>query len=115
VSLIDELDQAALDRVLREESRAVLVDCWSPWCAPCRVLRPHLERLAEEYCDSTRVVAVNVDAQPDAREALDVQALPTLVLFKDGAPVHRFTGPTLPREIATTLDGTVTDSSAADS
>ena len=104
MSVIDELDQAGLDRVLREESRAVLVDCWSPWCAPCRALRPHLERLAGQHGDSTRIVAVNVDAQPGAREALDVQAVPTLVLFKDGDPVHRFTGTTLPGEIAATLE-----------
>lgn len=106
MSLIDELDQAALDDVLREESRAVLVDCWSPWCAPCRALRPHLERLADQHRDSTRIVAVNVEAQPGAREALDVQSLPTLILFKDGAPLHRFTGTTLPGEIASTLQAT---------
>jgi thioredoxin len=106
VSLIHELDQEALDRVLREESRAVLVDCWSPWCAPCRTLRPHLERLAEEHRDSTRIVAVNVEAQPRAREALDVQTLPTLILFKDGSAVRRFTGTTLPGEIASTLQAT---------
>jgi thioredoxin 1 len=115
VSLIDELDQAGLDRVLREETRVVLVDCWSPWCAPCRVLRPHLERLAEEHRDSARIVAVNVEAQPRAAAALEVQALPTLVLFKDGSPVHRFTGTPLPREIASALAGTVTDGSACES
>ncbi|WP_034271509.1 thioredoxin family protein [Haloechinothrix halophila] len=96
---IEELDTAGLRRVLRDESRAVLVDYWSPWCAPCRTLRPHLEQLADEHRDNARIVAVNVEAETEAAEQFEVASLPTLILFADGEMRRRFTGPTLPSEL----------------
>lgn len=101
---IEELDATGLDQVLRDERRTVLVDYWSPWCAPCRQLRPHLERLADEYREDARIVAVNIEEQDDVRERFDVTALPTLMLFKGGEIERRFTGPTLPSDLASALD-----------
>lgn len=96
---IDELDLEGVERVLREESRPVLIDFWSPWCAPCRPLRRQLEQLAEERREDSRIVAVNAEQHPAAAERFAVSGLPTLILFKGEAPIHRFTGPTLPSEI----------------
>ena len=47
--MIDELDGSGLDEVLETEDRAVLVQFWGPWCAPCRALKPHIAKMAEEY------------------------------------------------------------------
>jgi thioredoxin len=94
-----EVDLDELDRVLAEEPRPVLVDFWGTWCAPCRTMRPHLDRIAEAHKDDTQVVAVNVDRFPDVVERFDVQATPTLMLFRDGKVLRRFTGPTLPAEL----------------
>ncbi len=96
---IEELDTAGLHRVLRDEPRAILVDCWSPWCAPCRTLRPHLEQLADEHRDHARIVAVNIENEGDVAQQLKVSSLPTLILFAGGAIQRRFTGPTLPSEL----------------
>ena len=109
---LDELDGAGLDGVLRGERRAVLVDFWSPWCAPCRSLRPHLRALADEYRADARVVAVNVEAQPQLRERYQVTGLPTLILFKDGTARHRFTGPTLPAALAAGIEAICADADA---
>lgn len=99
MSDLSELDQMGLNEVLLAEDRAVLVDFWSPWCAPCLRLRPHLEKLAEGYSEKVRLVAVNIDQHEAVGEKYDVQSLPTLVLMKGGETLHRFVGPTLPSSI----------------
>ncbi|HZD66537.1 MAG TPA: thioredoxin domain-containing protein [Acidimicrobiales bacterium] len=104
MTAIPEVDLVHLDRVLGEESRAVLVDFWSPWCPPCRVLRPHLDALARAYAETVAVVAVNVERHPAAAERFGVSALPTLVLVREGVTVHRFAGSTLPSQVQAVLD-----------
>ena len=89
---LEELDGARLREVLRSETRGVVVDFWSPWCAPCRALRPHLDRIAEEERELWRFVAVNTDVDPDASEAFDVSALPTIVWFRGGEELSRLAG-----------------------
>ena len=58
MSTMEDIRGAELDAVLHDDERGVLVDFWSPWCAPCRTLRPHLSRLAGEREESWRIVAV---------------------------------------------------------
>jgi thioredoxin len=94
--MIDELDGVAVHDVLNTEQRGVVIDFWAPWCAPCRVLRPHLNKLAQERETGWRFVAVNTEAHPEAAKQFGVSALPTLVVFRQGAELHRFTGATLP-------------------
>ncbi len=101
---VDELDFVGLNEVLLAEERAVLIDFWSPWCAPCRVMRPHLERLADSFADRCRIVAVNVEKHEKVAERYEVQTLPTLLLMQGGDTVHRFVGATTVSELAGHLD-----------
>lgn len=94
-----DVDVEELDRVLSEESRPVLVDFWGTWCAPCRAMRPHLDRFADAHEDDAQVVAVNIEKFPELADRFEVQSTPTLVLFRDGLAVRRFTGATLPGEL----------------
>jgi thioredoxin len=94
-----EVDLDELNRVLAEEARPVLVDFWGTWCAPCRTMRPHLDRIAEAHQADTQVVAVNVDRFPEVAERFEAQSTPTLVLFRDGNVLRRFTGCTLPADL----------------
>nr|WP_300146181.1 thioredoxin [Propionicimonas sp.] len=70
----------------------VLVDLWAPWCGPCRMVAPILERLAAQYAGRVKVVKVNVDDNPRTAARFDARSIPTLVILRDGATVARLVG-----------------------
>jgi thioredoxin 2 len=73
-------------------SSLVLVDLWAPWCGPCRMVAPVLERLASRYAGRLKVVKVNVDDNPQIARTYDASSIPTLVMLKDGEVVGRVVG-----------------------
>ncbi|MBA2336551.1 MAG: thioredoxin [Acidimicrobiia bacterium] len=78
--------------VQRSHEVPVVVDLWAEWCGPCKVLGPVLEKLATEADGDWELVKVDVDANPELSTQLGVQGIPTVVAFRDGAVVSRFTG-----------------------
>lgn len=70
----------------------VLVDFWAPWCGPCRMQTPILERLADELDGQVAICKVNVDENAEAAAAFNVMSIPTLIVFRDGKPVKQFVG-----------------------
>jgi len=75
-----------------DTSSLVLLDLWAPWCGPCRMVAPVLERLAERYAGRLKVVKVNVDDNPATARAYDASSIPTLVMIRDGKVVGRVVG-----------------------
>ncbi|MFN3388827.1 MAG: thioredoxin [Allosphingosinicella sp.] len=67
-------------------SKPVLVDFWAEWCGPCRMIAPALEEISEDLGDKVTVVKLNIDDNPDAPAKYGVRGIPTMILFKDGAP-----------------------------
>lgn len=75
-----------------DTSSLVLLDLWAPWCGPCRMVAPVLERLAERYAGRLKVVKVNVDDNPGTARTYDASSIPTLVMIRDGKVVGRVVG-----------------------
>jgi thioredoxin 2 len=76
---------------------AVLVDCWAPWCGPCRMVAPILDQLAAEYRGRAKIVKLNTDENPGISSKYSIKSIPTMLLFKNGAQVDRLTG-ALPKQ-----------------
>jgi thioredoxin 2 len=70
----------------------VIVDFWAPWCGPCRMVSPAVERLAEANAGRLKVVKLNVDEAPDIGARFGAQSIPLLVLMRDGQEVDRLVG-----------------------
>ena len=70
----------------------VLLDLWAPWCGPCRMVSPALERLAAKYARRLKVVRGNVDDAPGLAARYGARSIPTLVLLEDGREVDRIVG-----------------------
>ena len=82
----------------------VLVDCWAPWCGPCRTVGPVIEQLASEYAGRVKVAKLNVDENPKTASKYSIRSIPTMLLFKNGALVESLVGALPKREIETHLN-----------
>jgi thioredoxin 2 len=78
--------------VAENASVPALIDLWAPWCGPCRMVSPALEQLATEMAGKLKLVKVNVDESPKLQQRFGVQAIPTLLLLRNGAVAARQTG-----------------------
>jgi len=97
-----EADGKTFDAELNA-SVPVIVDFWAPWCGPCRMVTPALERLAHNHAGRLKVVKLNVDEQPEIAGRYQVQGIPLLVLVRGGTELDRLVGAAPERDIAAWL------------
>ena len=83
---------AAFEKTVLQSSMPVVVDFWAPWCGPCRMVAPTLEKLAKEYSGKLLVAKVNTDENPEWMMKYGIQGIPTMLFVAGGKIVHRQVG-----------------------
>jgi thioredoxin 1 len=99
-----EITDSNFEREVLQSDRPVLVDFWAAWCAPCRMLAPTVESLANDYAGRVRVGKLNVDENNQTAARFGIRGIPTLIVFKNGREQERLTGAHPKDTIARMLD-----------
>ena len=100
-----EITNVSFDEKVSSNARPVLVDFWASWCAPCRMLSPTIDQIAEDYDGKVTVGKINIDEEPELAQRFGVMSIPTLILFKEGNVVSKSVGVVGKDKIAAMIDG----------
>ncbi|MBA3400637.1 MAG: thioredoxin [Actinobacteria bacterium] len=84
--------EATFEQEVLKSDTAVLVDFWAEWCGPCHAVAPVLDKIAEERQDELKLVKVNIDEEQELSQRYGVMSIPTMILFRDGAPAASAVG-----------------------
>ena len=109
---VSEVTDSSFEKDVLQASKPVLVDFWAAWCAPCRMLAPTIDAIAEQFCESAGVVKVNVDDNTSTAQRYGIKGIPTLILFSGGKEVERVVGATSKESISRMIEKHVSVASA---
>ncbi|HOE52506.1 MAG TPA: thioredoxin [Methanomassiliicoccales archaeon] len=91
LSGVTEVKDSTFEEFIRS-APLVIIDCWAPWCGPCRMLAPIMEQLAEEYQGKIRFGKLNTDENERTPMRFNITAIPTMLVFKNGMLLDRIVG-----------------------
>ena len=86
------LDQGSFESEVLESDKPALIDFWAPWCGPCQMMGPTIEKLADDYDGKAVVAKVNVDDAPDLASKYGIRSIPALLFFNNGEVVDQLVG-----------------------
>lgn len=110
---VKEVSDASFEKDVLQAKQLVLVDFWAAWCAPCRMIAPTVEAVAEQYRESVVVVKLNVDENPLVAQRYGIKGIPTLILFRNGQEVQRIVGATSKQTLLQLIEKSLTEVAAA--
>lgn len=91
-AVVLEISDDVFNREVLESSLPVIVDFWAPWCGPCRMIAPIIEKLSVRYAGKIKFCKINVDENPQSAAKYEAMSIPLLVFFKDGVEAGRSVG-----------------------
>jgi thioredoxin 1 len=89
---VKDVNDDNFENEVLKSDQPVLVDFWAAWCAPCRMLAPTVEAVAEKYQGKAKIVKLNVDENIEASSRYGIKGIPTLILFRGGREADRVVG-----------------------
>ncbi|PZR57919.1 MAG: thioredoxin [Candidatus Meridianibacter frigidus] len=92
MSTLADVTEATFSQEVLSSTQPVLVDFWAPWCGPCKMLAPVVEKVASAHSGRAKFVKLNTDENPNLAGSYQVSGIPCLILFKGGQPVDRIVG-----------------------
>jgi thioredoxin 1 len=92
MSALADVSQTNFQQEVLGSNQPVLVDFWAPWCGPCKMLAPVVEKVAASHAGKAKFVKLNTDENPNIAGQYQVSGIPCLILFKNGQPVDRIVG-----------------------
>lgn len=101
---IHEFSDQNFEQEVLKSDKPVLVDFWARWCAPCRMIAPAVEAIAEQYADRAKVGKVNVDENLSVTGRYNIRGIPTLLLFKNGEIQEQLVGATSKEAISKLIE-----------
>jgi len=90
--MVTDINDQNFDDEVLKSTLPVLVDLWAPWCGPCRMVEPVVDKLAEKYDQRFKFCRLNVDQNPQTATNYQIMSIPTLLFFKDGKIADRVVG-----------------------
>lgn len=101
---VNEVSDSSFEKDVLQSDQPVLVDFGADWCAPCRMIAPAVEAVAEKYAGTARIVKMNIDENPLVQQRYGIKGLPTLILFKNGREEERAVGAISKEAISRIID-----------
>jgi len=100
---IIEITDDSFEKIVLKSDKPVMVDFWAPWCGPCKAIAPTIDALEKEFGDKMSFVKVNVDENPISPSKYGVQAIPTLIFFKNGEIAEQIMGMVAKQKLEDTI------------
>jgi len=97
---VQSVTDETFEEVVLNSDKPVLVDFWAAWCAPCRMLSPIVDEVAQDFSETATVVNLNVDENSETSAKYNIKGIPTLLLFKGGEIKDQIVGATSKDNIA---------------